>query len=69
MFTQEVLLRLANILDNAGQVFLAITVVSPLISDVDKPDIHILLLGVAITLAMWAESLLLTRRAKQHGRI
>jgi hypothetical protein len=49
--------RLANILDNAGQVVLGIMVVSPLIGTIDKLDIGVVVLGLVCVFFCWTSSM------------
>lgn len=62
-FTSNQLKRSANILDNAGQVFLATLVLAPLISgrSISK---SMLFLGIGATIFVWWVSLYIERRIK-----
>lgn len=62
LLTIKQLDRLSNILDNAGQVILAVAVLSPVIAGVDKNKILVLLLGLVTVLFCWLTSIWLTRR-------
>lgn len=61
-FTKNQLQRLANILDNAGQVFLATVVLTPFISTVESRDNYVILLGIILTLGSWWLSLRIERK-------
>jgi hypothetical protein len=63
VFTSEELLRFANISDNAGQVFLGVMVLTPLISGFDKGIWPMVLSGTILTLTSWGLSWGLTRKA------
>jgi len=55
--------RIANILDNAGQVFLGATVISPLLAGADYKfnTYGIILLGTVTTVTTWAVSVFIER--------
>lgn len=68
-FTTRQLLRLANIFDNAGQVFLGIAVLSPIIEklvDIDTLDMMMIVLGLVSTLFCWMASVWFTRKADNY---
>ena len=62
VFSSEELLRFANISDNAGQVFLGVLVLTPLISGLDKDMVPVVSSGIALTLMSWFLSWFLTRK-------
>ena len=62
VFSSEELLRFANISDNAGQVFLGVLVLAPLISGLDKDMVPVVSSGIALTLMSWFLSWFLTRK-------
>lgn len=67
VFSKEELLRLSNIFDNAGQVFLGILVISPLVSGkVDINIVSVIISGIVATLMSWFYSLYLTRKARKY---
>jgi len=55
--------RLSNIFDNAGNVFLAVIVISPFIGNVDKPNWFVIVVGTFLTLASWSFSILLAKKS------
>jgi hypothetical protein len=57
--------RFANIFDNAGQVFLAVMVLTPVVQGIDKADLLVLILGVLDTLLCWTVSIILTKRKEK----
>ena len=54
--------RFANIFDNAGQVFLAVMVLTPIIQGIDYSSILVIILGVLDTALCWGLSLILAKR-------
>lgn len=55
--------RLANIFDNAGQVFLAVVVLSPLIQGgITMVNPQVVISGIIVVLVCWITSLLLSSR-------
>jgi len=65
-FSKEELLRFANIFDNAGQVFLAGLVITPLISSIIEADNGaIMAIGIFSTTGCWFISWLLTKEANK----
>jgi hypothetical protein len=66
VFTIEELQRFANIFDNAGQVFLGVTVLSPLVAGLDTTDPRLVFLGVITTILSWFLSWRLTKEACQR---
>ncbi|TSC65984.1 MAG: hypothetical protein CEO21_282 [Microgenomates group bacterium Gr01-1014_80] len=65
VFTEEELLRFANIFDNAGQVFLAGLVIAPFFSNLDINRLFILTLGVLAASSSWLASWRLTKEASK----
>ena len=61
--TSEEILRLANILDNAGQVFLGVMVLAPLVAGVDRRGQLMVSMGLIFTTLSWFFSWWLTRKA------
>lgn len=61
-FTREQLKRLANILDNAGQVFLATVVIAQLISGLENKNYLVIILGIIFTISCWWLSLRIERK-------
>lgn len=61
--TNDQIKMLAQISADAGQVFLALTVV-PFLFGLDRTHPGVLPSGVAITLAFWIASLVLAKRGK-----
>ncbi len=59
----EEILRFANILDNAGQVFLGVMVLTPLVAGLDERGAFVILLGLLGALFSWFFSWWLTRKA------
>lgn len=64
IFTENQYDRLANILDNAGQVIFGIAVLTPLISNFASTNWFVLLLGLAVATAFWLISLVIARKGK-----
>jgi hypothetical protein len=63
---KEELLRLTNIFDNAGQVFLAGFIVGPLFQPLDSSSfILVELVGILLTLSCWIISIRLTSLIKR----
>lgn len=62
VFTPSQIDRMANILDNAGQGFFVVLILTPLVEGFDKVNLWVLLLGVLDVCACWTGSLLLAKR-------
>lgn len=60
--TSEEILRFANILDNAGQVFLGVMVLAPLVTGLDEREAFVVLLGLLGAVSSWFFSWWLTRK-------
>jgi hypothetical protein len=56
VFTANQLNRISNIFDSAGQIVFGVAVVSPFVSEVDKYNIRVVILGILIALALWITS-------------
>lgn len=54
--------RLSNIFDNAGQVLFGALVISPFVSQIDKPYGIVVPLGIAGTIICWIVSVLLSKK-------
>ena len=61
VFTKDQLLRIANIFDNAGQVFLGTSVLTPLIFGVEKDNKLVILFGLLGAFLCWWVSLRIER--------
>jgi hypothetical protein len=57
--------RFANIFDNAGQVFLAVMVLTPVVQGIDKTNSLVLVLGILDTLLCWIVSVTLAKRKER----
>lgn len=56
--------RLSNIFDNAGQVVLAVMVLSPIVGGFDKINPLVLLSGIVLVGICWVMSVVLARKAE-----
>ncbi len=59
-FTKEQINRLSNVFDNAGQVFLGVAVLSPIVSNltvIDKIQPMVILLGLISAVFCWLVSI------------
>lgn len=65
LFTKKQIGRAANILDNAGQVFVATLVLPLLTINADTPGTYVLPIGVILATLCWWISLRLERRISQ----
>jgi len=54
--------RIANILDNVGQVFFAVMVLTPVMRGIDNADILVLGLGAIDVAVCWTGSVILAKR-------
>jgi len=61
-FTPTQIERIANILDNLGQVFFAVMILTPVMQGIDKANIWVLVLGSIDVIACWSGSILLAKR-------
>jgi hypothetical protein len=57
--------RFANIFDNAGQVFLAVMVLTPIIQGIDNSNILVLVFGIIDMLLCWSVSIILAKRKEK----
>ena len=62
--TTKQLERLSSICDNAGQVFLGVLVLTPLINSVDESSISMVGLGIIVTLTFWSLSLYFSKKSE-----
>ncbi len=62
VFTPSQIERMANILDNAGQGFFVVLVLSPLVQGFDKTNPWVLVLGVFYMGVCWITSIILAKR-------
>jgi hypothetical protein len=58
-FTPAQIERFANIFDNAGQVFLAVMVLTPIVQGFDNANIPVIILGLIDTTLCWGLSIIL----------
>jgi len=65
VFSDQTILRIANIFDNAGQVFFAVTVLAPIVQGLAKINWAMVTFGLSTTLALWVISVTLTTRVKK----
>jgi hypothetical protein len=61
-FTPAQIERIANILDNVGQVFFAVMVLTPVMQGIDNADILVLGLGGIDVGICWTASVILAKR-------
>ena len=61
-FTPAQIERFANIFDNAGQVFLAVMVLTPIVQGFDNANIPVIILGLIDTALCWGLSIILAKR-------
>jgi hypothetical protein len=61
-FTPAQIERFANIFDNAGQVFLAVIVLTQVVQGIDNADRLVLIFGVLDTILCWTVSIILAKR-------
>ena len=64
-FTSAQIERFANIFDNAGQVFLAVMVLTPVVQGIDKTNSLVLVLGILDTLLCWSVSVILAKQKEK----
>ena len=60
--------RFANIFDNAGQVFLAVMVLTPIVQGFDNSNIPVIVLGLIDTALCWGLSIILAKRKDKQGK-
>ena len=61
-FTPAQIERIANIFDNAGQVFLAVMVLAQVVQGIDKSNVLVLVFGIIDMLLCWTVSIILAKR-------
>ena len=61
-FTPAQIERIANILDNLGQVFFAVMILTPIVQGIDKTNLGVVVLGTIDVVACWAGSVILSKR-------
>jgi hypothetical protein len=61
-FTPSQIERIANILDNLGQVFFAVMILTPVIQGIDRTNLWVLVLGTIDVIVCWSGSIILARR-------
>ena len=61
-FTPAQIERFANIFDNAGQVFLAVMVLTPIVQGFDNSNILVIILGLLDTVLCRGLSIILAKR-------
>ena len=63
--TPEQLDRVANILDNLGQVFFAVLILTPIVQGIDKANLWMIVLGIIDVVTCWTGSILLAKRKER----
>jgi len=61
-FTPAQIERIANILDNLGQVFFAVLILTPVMQGIDNINLLVLVLGVIDVVLCWTGSVILAKR-------
>ena len=61
-FTPSQIERIANILDNLGQVFFAVLILTPVMQGIDSINLLVLLLGAINVVMCWTGSVVLAKR-------
>jgi hypothetical protein len=61
-FTPSQIERIANILDNLGQVFFAVLILTPIMQGIDNINLLVLVLGVIDVVLCWTGSVILAKR-------
>ena len=62
VFTPSQFERISNILDNAGQGFFVVLVLSPLVNGFDKINPWMVLLGIVDVVVCWTVSIIFSKR-------
>jgi len=62
IFTPSQIDRMASILDNVGQGFFVVLVLTPLVAGIDKTNPWVLALGVFYMVVCWIASIILAKR-------
>jgi hypothetical protein len=60
--------RFANMFDNAGQVFLAVMVLTPIVQGIDKANIWVIILGIIDMSLCWTLSIILAKRKDKQDK-
>jgi|RhiMetdeSRZDD1v2_1073273.scaffolds.fasta_scaffold399601_1 hypothetical protein len=61
-FTPSQIERIANILDNLGQVFFAVLILTPIMQGIDNINLLVLVLGIIDVVMCWTGSVILAKR-------
>ena len=61
-FTPAQIERIENILDNLGQVFFAVLVLTPIMQGIDNINLLVLVLGIVDVVICWTGSVILAKR-------
>jgi hypothetical protein len=67
-FTPAQIERFGNIFDNAGQVFLAVMVLTPIVQGFDNANIPVIILGLIDTTLCWGLSIILAKRKDKQEK-
>jgi hypothetical protein len=67
-FTPAQIERFANIFDNAGQVFLAVMVLTPIVQGFDNANIPVIILCLIDTTLCWGLSIILAKRKDKQEK-
>lgn len=62
VFTTNQLNRLSNIIDSAGRVVFGVAVVSPIVGNVDNPNLTVIILSIIVAIFLWSISVWLARK-------
>ena len=62
VFTPAQIERFSNIFDNAGQVFLGVLVLTPIVQGIDKTNIVVIISGRLYVLSCWIFSIILAQK-------
>lgn len=57
ILTENQLNRFSNIFDNAGQVILAVAVLSPMLAGFERTNLIVVISGVIVVILCWATSI------------
>jgi hypothetical protein len=60
--------RFANMFDNAGQVFLAVMVLTPIVQGIDKANIWVIILGIIDMSLCWTLGIILAKRKDEQDK-
>jgi hypothetical protein len=61
-FTPAQIERIANILDNLGQVLFAVMILTPVVQGFDTANLWVVILGTIDVIVCWSGSIILARR-------